>query len=272
MALSIVKTAQGNAFSAEAFDKCRSFNQRPETAAYFAAAVKKKIENLGLSDSDEGKQLIKISDDFAKNVKTQSDWDNAWTGVYRVMTDFLKLQSNLADKAQEHLQQSVGGELRMEYAISDEGDFLRGYAAATGQALDQQTEDQSDVLFNAWLATHELFSKNGKVYLSTDKGTLLTEPKTNNPIEAKGKDLKSLFQDEKKGFQAFLAEKNITITIKDRSEEQFAKKKIEKAQPKIDQPSSVNAGPSAAAEPGKKPSSDEPGVEPETPSSGGGAR
>ena len=60
MALSIVKTAQGNAFSAEAFDKCRSFNQRPETAAYFAAAVKKKLENLGLSDSDEGKQLIKI--------------------------------------------------------------------------------------------------------------------------------------------------------------------------------------------------------------------
>lgn len=77
-------------------------------------------------------------------------------------------------------------------------------------AIDDQTTDALDKIFNAWLAFHSILSQDGKLYKSDSKGQIMRNAQgallSINPQE-----FKLLMLDPEQGLQAYAAKQGIHL-------------------------------------------------------------
>jgi hypothetical protein len=133
-----------------------------------------------------------------------------WQGVM-YPSDFINMQRNVAKLAfaSANIASLTQGHLRMDYALSDNAELRRGWS--TGVALDAKANDALDKVFNAWLSEHYLRSEGGRIVKTDAKGNILM-----SGGQAEGADMndfRSLIDDEKKGFKAYIQGFGLELTI-----------------------------------------------------------
>jgi len=160
----------------DALKSIMSFIQDEETAKYFASQFKKIAENPKLMkklNPEEQKVVRAMVDnvdyyaecfEFARKTKNQS-----WDGLEKDTNEFKLLQANLSKKIAESIKGTIPS-IILDFAISEKGEFIRGYS--TNRPLDPQqdanTVNAMDTLFNAWLAEHDIISKEGVLYYAEE--------------------------------------------------------------------------------------------------------
>lgn len=144
-------------------------------------------------------------------------------------TDFDYYQIYLAHGAATKLQIK---DITLDCAISDESNFIRGYSSG-GNALDTETVDSLDKLFNAWLASmkfqgqdgavYNLISKDGSIYKATKAKLWLDNQ--GEPVPVEPDEFRAALDRKKGGLEEFIHKKNkivehITIQQHDYPQEQ----------------------------------------------------
>lgn len=92
--------------------------------------------------------------------------------------------------------------LRMDYDISNRGEFLRGYSS-NNQAVDVGNTVKMDALFNGWLVSNQLHNQDGVIY-QTDKSGVILQDKNNNQQPVDAADFAKRFEDPNTGFLPYV--------------------------------------------------------------------
>lgn len=177
-----------------------------EAADYLAQRFRAILKQAKLLDKSQ--EMLARVDEYVAYVKFKLI-SNAqpWFGEAAKPSDFKIMQENIGnDAAQAFKAQEVAGSLRLDYAISEKGDFIRGYSV-DGKALPNEALEQCDNLFNAWLADSGYVSKGSVLYPADEKGEIL--PEQGSPHE-RAATISDLIKEE---YGNFLQEKGIPITI-----------------------------------------------------------
>src|SRR3990167_3412585 len=169
----LATTKQGSdvvehATDAVSIKKCLDF---PESADYLLSRLIEKLKSVGLLEKAD--ELVEKVREYVDVVHKQRSlrgqpWD-ADPACER--TDFQNLQANLAEEALERLTVVITDPMKMDYALSDLAEFVRGFSV-NGKPLSPELLDFCDKLFNSWLAENNLLSKGGKIYEVSDKGII----------------------------------------------------------------------------------------------------
>jgi len=80
-------------------------------------------------------------------------------------------------------------------------------------AIDEQTTDALDKIFNAWLAFHSILSHDGKLYQSDSKGQIMRDA-NGNLLTVNPEQFKLLMQHPEDGLQAYAAKQGIRLKPK----------------------------------------------------------
>nr|HAT8715079.1 hypothetical protein [Legionella jordanis] len=215
--------------SVEALTQCKEVATTVEAAFYFRDQFESKLVQAG--KMDEGKKALSHINEFAETVSMQRELkSDPWTGNVGPLTDFHNLQRNLAEKAADSLSSKIDGNIIMDYAINDNAQFIRGYAA-DGKALDSESVQDMDKLFNAWLAENNKISKNSVIYEADNKGHILRDS-SGQPVVANGPEVRGMVSNDQNGFTNFLQQFNkegheIAVTTR---QQPFPEKKPEVTQ------------------------------------------
>ena len=97
-------------------------------------------------------------------------------------------------------------------AVSDNGEFIRGYSDQDGNPLNDDAQEAINMVFNAWLAENHLISNPPVICEGTPDGKI-KEDKKGNPIVVQGEKLRTLLDDPKTGFSAFVQKRNPATNI-----------------------------------------------------------
>jgi hypothetical protein len=198
----------------EAIKKAMEVATTPEAAEYLAARFLKKITSLGKELLKQGRPVWENICEWRDNVVLQySSNGDPWAGKLGV-TDFQNLQQNLAQKAAEEISSDVKGNIRMDYAINDSSQLIRGYGAENPEE-DEAVKNKIgffDKLFNAWLAAKNFISQDSTIYEGTEKGEIRRDAK-GNPIPADPEKVRELINDSQKGYQKYLKDRGIEAII-----------------------------------------------------------
>ena len=196
--------------NSDAIKRCFDF---PESADYLLTRLIEKLRSVGLLD--KAHDLVEKVREFVDIVQQQHNLrGEPWSADLACeRTDFQNLQAKLAQEARESLTATISEPMKMDFALSDMSQFLRGYSV-DGKPLDPALLDSCDKLFNAWLAENNLLSKQGDIYEITDDGKIRLD-ENGLPVKADPAKFKQLFTDPAKGFQAYLAKKSIQLTIQE---------------------------------------------------------
>lgn len=94
-------------------------------------------------------------------------------------------------------------QVQMDYAISKQADFLRGYSSGN-QALDEGNTVRMDAIFNGWLVSNHLHNQDGVIYKTDSNGVILLD-KNNRQQIADADDFVRCFEDPQvAGFLAYV--------------------------------------------------------------------
>lgn len=191
---------------AESIKKCFDF---PESADYLLPRLIEKLESVGLLA--KAQDLVqKVSEFVGVVLKQRSLRGDPWSADPACeRTDFQNLQNNLAMEAQKLLTSAISDPVKMDFALSDMSQFLRGYSV-NGNPLDPELLDPCDKLFNAWLAENNLLSKHGQIYETMDNGEIRKDAK-GMPITADPDKIRTLLNNPAKSFQVYLGKKTIAL-------------------------------------------------------------
>jgi hypothetical protein len=120
----------------------------------------------------------------------------------------------------------VNKNVLFNFAVSGDAQFIRSYMEG-GKPVDKDTQAALDVLFNAWLSTQQLISKDGVIYQSTPQGEIQKDS-SGKPMIADPKKLKDDLNKLDTGFAAYARKSNGTldVTAKERTY-QVEKPKVE---------------------------------------------
>ncbi|MFI4962616.1 MAG: hypothetical protein ACHP6H_02020 [Legionellales bacterium] len=123
------------------------------------------------------------------------------------LNDFQNLQANIGKEAAEAMV--INGAVRIDYAVSSEGQYLRGIS---GDALIEYPAlvEPMDKAFNSWLAldkNNPVVSVNGFLFKANADGTPLESNGTKVPI--KPEELAARINDPETGFMQYLNRLNI---------------------------------------------------------------
>ena len=193
---------------AESIKKCFDF---PESAEYLLQRLIEKLKSVALLEP-AGDLVQKVREYVDIVQKQRSLKGDAWSADPACeRSTFQNLQVNLATQARGLLTESITEPLKMDYAVSDSAQFLRGYSVK-GKPLDPGLIDACDKLFNAWLAEHHLLSKQGQIYEITENGEIQKD-ENGELMSADSAKVKTLFTDSKRSFQAYLANSKNAIQL-----------------------------------------------------------
>jgi hypothetical protein len=191
--------------SAEALQQCKEVATTSMAASYFLSQFEKRLIETG--KMEEGNVALAHIREFAQTVTLQREIKHdPWSGKIGPLTDFHNLQRNLAEEAAEMVVAKIQGQIIMDYAINDNSQFIRGYSAA-GRPMDEESVQNMDKLFNAWLAENNKISKGSTLYESDERGQILRNAQGEN-IKADSQEIKQMIVDESKGFSQFLRQFN----------------------------------------------------------------
>lgn len=140
-----------------------------EGAEYLLSRIKVLADNSKLlSKSPELKaNVIAAVEQFAAYVKLKLTANGQpWSGQQVETSDLKNMQKNIAASAVKELAGKLT-DVKLDYAVSAEGHYVRGYSADSG-ALDSQAVESLDQLFNAWLASKDYIIKGGYLYNAND--------------------------------------------------------------------------------------------------------
>lgn len=194
-------------------------------AEYLNTRIKSYAEKLPL---EVKREVTSALDSFVESVKFKlTAHGQPWSGQQIEVSDFKNMQKNIADSAAKELHGKLT-DIRLDYAVNEKGHYIRGYTADSG-AMDSESVNALDNLFNAWLATKDYLVKDGYLYNAND----LTQDEQNriNPDE-----IKELMAEG--GLQEFMASKGINAVtyLQDypgKQEEKQAKESLESALEKV---------------------------------------
>lgn len=197
----------------DAINKCSEFTQSVD---YF---LERLVKTLGSQKVlDKTSELVDKIEELAKVVhQLEALRGKPYEGdpaCFR--TPFLNLQINLAAKAKEQLSDEIADPVKLDFALSDEAQFLRLYSA-NGKPLDSELLNCCDKLFNAWLAENGMLSKQGQIYEITDDGEI-KQDKNGEPITADPGQVRALLKEQNaESFEAFLNRMKIKLTTEEHS-------------------------------------------------------
>ncbi len=208
----------------------------PEAAIYLREQYERRLKEAGVNiKSDEVQAVLKVLDDFKDNVVAQRSRssDASWSGK-PVLTDFMNLQRNLSEEAITDIADKVlDTEIQMDFAIHDDDSRLVRHYSVGGEEITPDMVGSFDNLFNAWLARHNLISKDGVIYEGTEENDgNIKQSAAGTLVKAKAEDVRKLIEDKDEGFQQYMQEMNkeIQLAIEQR---QFPAEPVEVEEPKV---------------------------------------
>lgn len=95
--------------------------------------------------------------------------------------------------------------VRIDFAMSDEAEFLRGYSV-DNQSPNNDEIATLDELFNAWLMSQNLSNQEGVIYLTNESGERILD-KNEQYKRILINDFRKKFLDSQSGFASFLKQK-----------------------------------------------------------------
>lgn len=115
----------------EALLKCFQSVTLPEVADYMTVKLEKILKQSGKEIYNNAQPLLKKFEEFALNVHLERDSKvDYWSGnTEHVRTDFENLQHNLSEVAIQTIESSDTGLIKMDFAINDDSNLLRGYSS-----------------------------------------------------------------------------------------------------------------------------------------------
>lgn len=179
-----------------------------EAADYLVTRFTEILTQARLSDKPEGQGMLARVEDYAKYVKFKLNSSaQPWFGEAAPTTGFKIMQENLAkDAAIVFKDAAIDGNLRLDFAVSDKCEFIRGYSV-DGKALPSQAVEQLDKLFNAFLAESGYVGKGGVLYQADEKGEILANQ---GSLEEHSQNMRELIKND---FADYLQDKEIPLSI-----------------------------------------------------------
>jgi hypothetical protein len=128
--------------------------------------------------------------------------------------DFRKWHDIVANDAADKLKASWQGidpntieNVVIDFAISDEAQFLRGYSSGAGHDLDPDVVARYDALFIAYLEKENIESQDGVLYEST-------VDRHGNRVKVDPDKTRALIQNTEEGFKKYLDAKGLYVDIR----------------------------------------------------------
>ncbi|MFT4060058.1 MAG: hypothetical protein QM652_10995 [Legionella sp.] len=142
-----------------------------EGAWYAHGRITKSADNATCFVKEPGlkKDVLDATARFAEHIELKlTPNGNPHRGQYIETSDQKNLQKNIAEAAAKDLADKLSEEIKLDYAVSEAGHYVRGYSSSNG-ALDSHFVDSLDKLFNAWLISKDYIIKDGFIYNANDK-------------------------------------------------------------------------------------------------------
>lgn len=172
-----------------------------EAADYFAEQFKKILINSKMLNKPEAQEMLARVEDFAKYVGFKLSLSTQpWSGEQGKPSDFKNMQDQLAKDASAFVTENIKGNLKLDFAINEKGQLLRGYSVDGEMVNDPNRIEALDKLFNAWLAEHNIVSQGSILYESDINGV------KQNPANAEK--IKNLIKGVDNGFASYMGKKN----------------------------------------------------------------
>lgn len=102
-------------------------------------------------------------------------------------------------------------QLKMDYAINNQGQFLRGYSS-NNQVLDGDNTFKMDALFNGWLVSHQLHNQDGVIYKTDINGVILLDANRRQQV-VDTPDFINRFEDSNQGFLSYAQKLDNTMQL-----------------------------------------------------------
>lgn len=208
-----------------------------EAADYLCDRFKAVAEAAGVFEecSDIYNGLL----EFRRNIYLQREIQGEpWSGRANIGDGFFNLQTNSAKRAAKEISTAVDDTIQVDFAISDDSQVLRGYAAH-GEALDSGTTRNIDTLFNSYLALSDarVITKDSILYKADAQGNVILN-ENGEPVKANVFEVNDIID---KGLQEYFNNYGLEVDINKRpfptEKPIVTPKAIEKVEPEIAEPS-----------------------------------
>ncbi|MGL5741322.1 MAG: hypothetical protein ACRCXC_01595 [Legionella sp.] len=205
----------------------------PETARYTVDEVtdivgQSRILKASPENIQLGRDVIAAMEEFADFVELKQSTANKWGGEIPAPSDFANLQLGLGQRTFDKLQgQGLSG-VRLDFAISADGHFLRGFAPTVkddplfNSEHKVDTVKSLDTLFSSWLAEQnpKLLTEGGRIYRVDENGN------KERPLTVD--ELDKLMANSAEDFKAYLKAHG-NIDLKARQREYEGENRLEQA-------------------------------------------
>ena len=171
----------------------------PEAATDLYNRYTKLLDDAKMSGDPAMSGVMSTVRSYVDYVNLATAGGDPWSGKMP-SNAFQNFQQGLADIAAEVVSEK---QVVFDYAVSDESELLRGYSSGD-DPLEDDAVNAMDILFNAWLAQNQMFSKGGIIYEGT--------PATENPKRVNADTLRNKLGDSETGFGKFADHKSIQLT------------------------------------------------------------
>lgn len=217
-----------------------------EAADYLVQQFKKIVTAAKVKDGAQ--DMIQRLEQYRNLVKMKlGKIGEPWSGEPAWISNFQNMQANLAKAAADVLvSQGVSKNVHLDIAISESSKWLRAYSE-NEENLDAKQVAEFDILFNAWLASNNIVSKDGAFYEVDIEGKIRENQQ--GKIKVDPEIIKALIGDENSGYIPFLEKKGIPPISIQQHILPAAEVKPAKAAPVAAKPEVTPAPAAKAAEP-----------------------
>lgn len=236
-----------------------AISSTPDSVDYFYEKLVKKLTKAGLHETESGKAVIALIKDLKDNVHAQrdgranpyvpgveaADSDKSVDKSDRVLSDFANFQKNLSKKGLEILIGAIKGNIKIDFAVSDESAMVR-FFSEDGKELGPKEIAAMDKVLNYLLSRDSMVSKNGVIYESVDGKIKELDGK---PVRA---DKEKIVRVLKNILPAFLRDNNLQASSQQHKFTEPAPARIEPSMPEpirppaaapaVEAPTSPSAG------------------------------
>ena len=193
------------ATQAESLSMALDLANNPDAAEYLFSKLQKIMP--------DNHEILDTLEDYVQTIRQSTPTSEyAWSGQ-DMPSQTRTLNENIAGQSIDSLSSSFDDEfldVRMDIAINEESEVLRGYDLNNQTASDEQIQ-ALDGLFNAWLTRQNWLCKDGVIYQTNAQGKVLTE--NGKDIIASSSQFETLIKDEITGLNAYVSKKSPNIEI-----------------------------------------------------------
>lgn len=183
-----------------------------EASAYVVPALTKVLDKAKILKLERSQNLLKVARDLEDFVRLKlTATGQPWAAIPGEAPGDKTVHENLAIEAADRLTKILKGDLKLDIAISDHSEILRGYTL--GDTLPEAgIVKEIDTLFNSWLVKNNMSSRNSTL-LEADDACKIRIDINGNPVLVNVEKMKNLINDPHKGFASYMADKKLNIAI-----------------------------------------------------------